>query len=360
MEQDQSYKLKKLLKYLEKVKGRHTELISVYVPKDYNLNLVTTQLNQEYGTAVNIKSKSTRKNVMNALTKMLQELKKYKKTLPNGMAIFCGNVSEKPGEEDWVLEVIQPPIPLNIRIYRCDQKFVTEPFKDLLEVKKVYGLVVMDTREAVIGLLKGKSIEILKEIDSHVFGKFRAGGQSAQRFQRVREGLKKEFYKEVAATLRTSLNNKEIAGILLGGPGASKEELAEGYLGPLKQKVIATKDLANTNISGLNELVERSKEVLEQESIIQEKEEVKKFMELLAQDSPIVSYGENDVMEAIKKGSAEKILISESVDDKKIDHVIEEAKKYGTTIKIISTETKEGTQFEELSGFGAILRYRLE
>jgi len=58
-----------LIKELEKIKGRHTELVSVYIPAGYNLYEVINQLVEERSTAENIKSKSTRKNVVAALEK---------------------------------------------------------------------------------------------------------------------------------------------------------------------------------------------------------------------------------------------------------------------------------------------------
>ena len=64
MRKEDKYKLKKLKKELEKLKGRHTELVSVYVPAGYNLQLISDHISQEIGTATNIKSKLTRKNVI--------------------------------------------------------------------------------------------------------------------------------------------------------------------------------------------------------------------------------------------------------------------------------------------------------
>ena len=40
-------KLRKLLKQLAAIKGRHTELVSVYVPAGYSLHEMTNQLRQE-------------------------------------------------------------------------------------------------------------------------------------------------------------------------------------------------------------------------------------------------------------------------------------------------------------------------
>ncbi len=47
----------------------------------------------------------------------------------------------------------------------------------MIEAKEVYGLVVLDARDADLALLKGKSIIPLTHTHSHVPGKMKAGGQ---------------------------------------------------------------------------------------------------------------------------------------------------------------------------------------
>src|SRR3989338_10555748 len=173
----QRHNLKKFVKDLEGYRGRHTELVTVYIPAGYDINKVNTQLAQEQGTATNIKSTSTRKNVTDALEKMVQHLKIFKQTPPHGLAAFSGNVAEREGQSDVRVWSIEPPVPLNLRVYRCDKEFVLEPLKSLLESKEVYGLVVLDRRDAMIALLKGKTIIPLTQTHSHVPGKTRAGGQ---------------------------------------------------------------------------------------------------------------------------------------------------------------------------------------
>jgi len=51
------------------------------------------------------------------------------------------------------------------------------------------------------------------------------------------------------------------------------------------------------------------------------------------------------------------LLLSDALDDKNIDDFEAVAKKYGTTVNIISTETREGVQLRDLSKIGAILRF---
>jgi len=81
----QRYELKKFIKQMEKYRGRHTELVTVYVPAGYDLHKIINHLSEEAGTASNIKSTSTRKNVQDALEKMIQHLRLYTKTPPNGL-----------------------------------------------------------------------------------------------------------------------------------------------------------------------------------------------------------------------------------------------------------------------------------
>ncbi|MBU1198567.1 MAG: helix-turn-helix domain-containing protein [Nanoarchaeota archaeon] len=170
-------KLKHFVKELAQHKGRHTELVSVYVPTGYDMNKIINHLQQEQGTASNIKSASTRKNVIDALEKMVQHLKLFKKTPPNGMCVFAGNVAEREGQQDFEVWSIEPPVPMNQRLYRCDKEFVLEPLKEIVEHEETYGMVVLDRRDATIALLKGKTIVPLQKTHSEVPGKMRAGGQ---------------------------------------------------------------------------------------------------------------------------------------------------------------------------------------
>jgi peptide subunit release factor 1 (eRF1)/intein/homing endonuclease len=171
------FDLKKFVKMLKTHRGRHTELISVYVSAGFDLTLTINQLQQEAGTASNIKSAGTRNNVISALERMVQFLKQIKQTPPNGLAVFSGNVSDREGGQDFQVFHVEPPIPLAMKLYRCDKTFVTDPLEEMTVDKETYGLVVLDQRDATIAILKGKAIIPLKTTHSEVPGKMRAGGQ---------------------------------------------------------------------------------------------------------------------------------------------------------------------------------------
>jgi len=170
-------KLEEFLEQMREYRARHTELITVLVPKGFDINLITKQLESEKSTASNIKSTSTRKNVQEALESLIRVTKGMKQTPKNGVGLFAGNVSKIEGQSDFIVEIFEPPEELGVRLYRCDQTFVLDPLEEMLEVKELYGLVVIDRQEATIGLLVGKKIKTLSHFDSFVPGKTTKGGQ---------------------------------------------------------------------------------------------------------------------------------------------------------------------------------------
>ncbi len=360
---DQRYKLKKFVKELSKYKGRHTELVSVYIPQGYDIIKIIQHLDQEKGTATNIKSATTRKNVIDALEKMTQHLRIFKRTPEHGLAVFSGNIASQEGKKDFQVWSIEPPLPVKTRIYRCDKEFVLGLLEDMLDTKEVYGLVVMDRRDAHIAHLKGKTIVPLLKTHSEVPGKFKAGGQSAQRFARNRELAAKAHYKKVAEYVKEKfLGDQNLKGIIVGGPGPTKYDFVEGgfITNEVKKKIIAIKDLSYTGDFGLQELVDKSQDVLAEEEIADEKAVMGKFFDILSKKPGEVSYGEAEVMRNLKIGAVDILLLSEELDEKKVEEFEKEAEAVGTTVKIISTETREGVQLRDIGKVAAILRYEVK
>jgi len=355
--------LEELVEELQDYKGRHTELISVYISSGYDVNAVQKQLEGEKSTAKNIKSTATRKNVTEALDKIVRHLKTLKKTPANGLALFSGNVSQVEGQDDMQLWAIEPPLPLKIRLYRCDKDFVLEPLNEQLEVDEIYALLVMDRKEATIGFLEGKRIEKITSMTSGVPSKVKAGGQSAQRFHRITEGLTRDFYKRVADEMKKEFfENPKLKGILVGGPIPTKDEFLDNeYMTTqLREKVIGRIDQGDTSVSGLKELVQKSQDILASQEIIAEKKLLEKFFETLGEKPDMAAYVLEDVKTALGYGAVNTLLITKNYDKAIVKELKKVAKQMGTVVEIISTETEEGDQFEKLSGVGAILRYRLK
>ncbi|MCR4327037.1 MAG: peptide chain release factor aRF-1 [Nanoarchaeota archaeon] len=352
--------LEEFIKGMKVHRGRATELITVYIPEGYDVNAVQRQLEAEKSTAKNIKSTSTRKNVSDSLDKIVRILKDYKVTPEKGMALFAGNVSEVEGESDIQSWEIEPPESVRVRLYRCDKEFVLEPLETMTEVSEIYALLVMDRKEATIGQLVGKRIEVLKKMTSGVPSKVRAGGQSSQRFHRITEGLTKDFYKRIAEEMKGIFyENDKLKGILIGGPIPTKNEFVEGeFLATkLQKKIIGVKDQGDTSESGIQELVNLSQDTLADQEIIYEKKILEKFFNSLGKDPRMTPYKFEEVKKALKFGAVDTLIISKEFDKSKGTELKVIAEQMGTTIETVSNETDEGKQFLNLGGIGAIQRF---
>ena len=404
----EKHRLRKILNELRSIRGRHTELISIYVPDGYDINLIAQKVREEYSTAQNIKSKTTRKNVLGALEKISQFLKRYRTTPPGGLIIFCGNVSQQEGVSDIRLYAINPPEPVTVSLYRCLQEFVLDPLEEFLREKDVFGLLVLDRREATLGLLNGKRIEKLKKMTSGVPGKFRAGGQSARRFERLREAAAVEFFNRIGEAANKAFTQvADLKGILIGGPSPTKEDFVKGpYLSnEVKEKIVDLFDVSYTDEDGLRELVNAASERLSDLSVMTEKRVVQEFLSEVVKEGR-AAYGLDEIIKMLDMGAVEKLLISQALKKSRVkyhctvcgekfekivddaekfqqqlmkekcpkcpdgvftvdevrdldDILIEKAQSSNAEVYLVSTVTEEGKQLLlAFGGLGAILRYR--
>jgi len=312
------FRLKKALDMLTRKEGRGTELVSLYVPPGKQISEVLNTLKQEYGTATNIKSDTTRNNVQDAITKVQQRLKLFKKVPEKGLVIFSGAIPQNGlGSERNETYVLTPPEPITINLYRCDARFHTEYLQEMLKEKETYGILLMDSSEATFAILQGRRLNIVKEITSGVPGKMRAGGQSARRFERQREAKILEFFNRVGShTTDIFLGTENLKGIIIAGPGPMKYDFQKGdYLHyQLKSKVIATVDTAYVGEQGVKEVVEKAPEIMRRVRYVEERRLMQDFLYEVGHDTGLATYGEVEVRRALKVGAVRILLLSDALD----------------------------------------------
>ncbi len=398
---------KKKLKMLESYKGRHTELITQYIPPGTDRSTVMGQLSEEINQSGNIKSAPTRKNVQGALRKIIGFLKNINFKLPqNGIVVFAGNISQNEGKNDIRLFTITPIRPLKVKLYWCDSAFHTDHLKEMIAPNDFYAIMTIDKNEATVAQLVGKKYEILGHFTSMVPGKTRAGGQSSQRFERLREEAMQDFFKKSAEKFNSYFEPHlaRVKGVIIGGPGITKNYFLEKKVlhHELEKKIMGVVDTAYTDEGGVRELVHKSQELLKDSELVKERQILDKFLGEVAKDG-LATYGQLEVEKAIEEGRVSTLIISEDIpwivfrvfcehcqieeiivvkepDDFEeaklrcskcsskietieeisyLDYMVEKAKSTGAQVRVISTETNEGKHFfEGFGGIAALLRYK--
>jgi stalled ribosome rescue protein Dom34 len=120
--------------------------------------------------------------------------------------------------------------------------------------------------------------------------------------------------------------------------------------------VLAVIDTGYAGEDGIKELLNKSEEVFANEEIIREKKQIQEFFSRLGKDDK-VTYGLKNVIEAIKMGAVEKVIITNNLETETMDKIINLSKNYKTKVVIVSTKTEEGEQLKQMGGLGALLRY---
>jgi len=317
MTQREKYDLKRKLEELKACKGRHTELISLYVPPSKQIFDVTAYLKNEYSQSQNIKSKTTMKNVLSAIESITGRLKQFKNPPENGVIFFVGHKSVGADKTEMVAFIIEPPMPITTFLYRCDSLFYLEPLEAMMVEKEIYGLLLVDRRECTIGILKGNRVELLKYMTSQVPGKHGRGGQSQRRFERLTEIAAHEWF--VKCGERASeifLAEENIIGILVGGPGPTKHYfIDENYLHyEIQDKIVDLFDTGYTDEFGLKELVNAASDTMSNLKISKEKKIMKRFLkEVTKTDGSLAVYGELQIRKALGMGVVDTLLLSENL-----------------------------------------------
>jgi peptide chain release factor subunit 1 len=405
--QVERYEFRRKLEDMSKIRGRATELITLYVPPGRAIADVTNYLRNEYSQAGNIKSRTTRKNVLWAIESLIGKLKFYRVAPQNGMIFFVGAKDLGGNRTEYISEILYPPEPITSFMYRCDSQFFLEPLMDQVKFTDIYGLMIIDRSECTIGYLRGKRIVHVKTRESNVPSKHGRGGQSARRFERLIEQAAHDWFKRMADLAFDVFSPQigQLNGILLGGPGPTKEYFAqEEYLHHDLRKKLMTPyfDVGYTNEFGLRELVERAAERISTLEISKEKSLLDRFLrEVRGSEAGLATYGEAHVRNALSLGAVDILLISEGLrkvrvewectscgkkqektyegskdpepepcscggdlEKKKEEDIVREmatiAEKYSARIELISTDSEQGgIFFKVFGGIGAILRFRV-
>eukprot|EP01112_Ceratiomyxa_fruticulosa_P022560 TRINITY_DN829_c0_g3_i1.p1 TRINITY_DN829_c0_g3~~TRINITY_DN829_c0_g3_i1.p1 ORF type:complete len:519 (+),score=113.82 TRINITY_DN829_c0_g3_i1:214-1557(+) len=406
----EQWKIKKLIKSLEAARGNGTSMISLIIPPKDQISRVNKMLGDEFGTASNIKSRVNRLSVLGAITSTQQRLKLYSKVPENGLVIYCGTVITTEGKEKQFTFDFEPFKPINTSLYLCDNKFHTEPLKELLESDEKFGFIVIDGNGSLFGTLSGNTRLVLHRITVDLPKKHGRGGQSALRFARLRLEKRHNYVRkvaELAVQFFISNDRPNVSGLIVAGSADFKSELSASDMFDQRLRAVILKivDVSYGGDNGFNQAIELSAEVLQNVKFIQEKKLISAFFEEISQDTGKYCFGVEDTLRALDLGAVHTLIVWENLEttrytvknsatgEIKIIHLSKEQEKdpkhfkdeatsadlevvdsipliewfaneyksFGATLEFITNRSQEGSQFcKGFGGIGGVLRYKLD
>jgi protein pelota len=210
-------------------------------------------------------------------------------------------------------------------------------------------IVCLDDDGATVAMLHQSGVQLVAEIDAHRSGKMYESKETTP-----------EYYGEILSVVKTV--KKPESPLVVIGPGFAREHFMKA--GREKEPVLFENCLAhataNAGMSGVHEALKVGivEQITKENRVSKETQVVEKLFEEIKKDGR-VTYGKNEVHDALVRGAAEKLLISDVlVRTKDGEELLNLARKTQCGFIIINTMHEAGKKFEGIGGVAALLRFK--
>ena len=388
--------LKKLIRTLAQSADDITNKVSFYIPPGKEFVDITRFLRDENNRGDPI--------VTGDDEKIIKTLKDLEAAPENGLVIFLDTVTSV---------VFEPPVPVSVYLYRRSTRFETGPLEDMLFSHDLVGLVVLDRHKASWGILDNGHVKPLGHLTSTVPPKHHKGGQSAARFQRLREIAVRDFYTRIGEHVSTAFLAldqfpERFGSLAVGGPGDAAAEFARGQFirHDIATKILGVFEIASLGHDGLRQLADTARSVMKDKASSHRATVMETFQDELSKESGLAISGVETVKSHLLAGVVKTLLLSSSLrqaqrtvtceicghadtrtfalaDSETVDSILAHtcrscpdpviiapqqdmfdtlmdlARQTSAETIVIDDDSKDGKALSSLGGVGALLRFRV-
>ena len=204
-------------------------------------------------------------------------------------------------------------------MYKCENKFHAECLNYLLEDDEKFGFVIVDGNGALFATLQGNVRNILHKLSVELPKKHGRGGQSANRFARLREEKRHAYVRKIAELCVSCFitNDKpNVKGIVMAGSADFKTVIGESDIMDkrLKEIIVATYDVSYGGENGLNQAVTQASDALANVRFVEERNLIQNFFEQISLDTGMIVFGVADTMKALEMSALEKVLLYDEIE----------------------------------------------
>ncbi|MCH4814289.1 MAG: mRNA surveillance protein pelota [Saccharolobus sp.] len=232
-------------------------------------------------------------------------------------------------------------------------KYALDKLKKQADKRSKIIIALVDFDEYLIAIPFEQGIKILSE--------------KSLRSLNEEEGIIEQNALEVATELAEYVKQYNPDAILLAGPGFFKEEVAKKVNNILKNKKVYIDSVSSATRTGLHEILKRDiiDKIMSDYEIAIGAKKMEKAMELLAKQPELVTYGLEQVKNAVEMGAVETVLLIEdllSSNDQErlaIERILEDIENKRGEIILVPKESPIYFELKNLTGILAILRFRI-
>jgi protein pelota len=224
---------------------------------------------------------------------------------------------------------------------------IDEAVKQRLQPMLVF--VSLDEDAATVAILHQSGVEYLTDIDAHRSGKMYESKDTTS-----------EYYGDILSVVKTA--KKPDSPLVVIGPGFAREHFVKygKEKEPALFKQCITHPTANAAMNGVHEALKTGivEQITKENRVSKETQCIEKLFEEIKKDG-LVTYGRNEVEEALERGAVEKLLISDVlVRSKGGERLLILARSTQSDFMIINTMHEAGKKFEGIGGVAGFLRFK--
>jgi protein pelota len=238
-------------------------------------------------------------------------------------------------------------------------------FKLLDEAEKAtqrskIGLLVIDMGHATMAIVDNFQVRTIWQERANI-------PRKASRVK-TREQAIGQFFKFVTDALNRLIKTEEVAHLVVGGPGFTKDHfLAFLDKNRLRPDIpIQMETTSSALSSGISELISRGTidRLAAEYSVVQERKILDEFLARMGKGLETVAYGLDSVDQAAQMGAIETLLVLDtflrSQDETKkeqIQKILKQTESGRGNLHIVAANSENGEQLESLGGTLALLRF---
>lgn len=236
------------------------------------------------------------------------------------------------GEYRFIIETIIPPLPIKRKLYRCDRQFALDAIEPLFETHGQLGIVIVGGDTAEIWIQEHTRNTRVAETSMHRQKAQKKGGQSAQRFCRIRMNQIDEFVDKVIDLVIKTLPIDKIKDIVVAGHSELFMQVADAP--GIKERV---KQIIRTDGLEIDKIVPKITITI---GATEATALAEQLFEELDTDSSCIIYGPEAIRSAAAANMIEKVVVVDSIDIEKwglraVDGIVKLDSRIGTRLHLM-------------------------
>ena len=243
-----------------------------------------------------------------------------------------------------------PPCPIKKFFYRCDRKFYLDDLLKLYDKTDNYAIVLVSGKKSEFYLYNRNCTKLLKSISESLPNQFRKGGQSAQRFERIRDEKIGWYIKKVAEIMVQYFTKNGVflyKGLVIAGPAEMKDMLRNQdiFVQYFSKHLLKTLTIGEIYENSMQQVVQLAAEVLNSSS--QDYKKLNEIESMISNDKTLdlMVFGRDTVLHQFYSGVLKEIYLSDKYGERDI---IDESK--GKTNVHVIAAPEFYTKYGEMVG----------